>query len=62
MAKKILLNIFFNIAIFTLILCSIWLFNHQHYALLLATVFALALFVYFKIRLIKDVREMRKKR
>jgi len=57
MAGKILLNIFFNIAILTLVLCGIWLFNNAKYSLLPAVVFGLALFIFFKIRLMKDMRE-----
>jgi len=56
MAGKILLNIFFNIAILTLVLCGIWLFNNDKYALLAAVLFGLALFIFFKIRLMKNVR------
>lgn len=56
MAKNIFLNIFFNLAIFTLIACDIWLFNRQHYGLMAGATFGIILFIYFKIRLIRQVK------
>ncbi|WP_423148671.1 DUF6358 family protein [Rubrolithibacter danxiaensis] len=62
MIKKILLNIFFNLGILTLVLCLIWLYNHQQYPLMAGVVFILALFVYLKMRLIRSVKELTRKK
>ncbi|HEY1024459.1 MAG TPA: DUF6358 family protein [Sphingobacteriaceae bacterium] len=56
MAKKILLNIFLNIAIITIVLCLFWLFNNKHYPLAIGALFVLAIFIYFKVMLVKSVR------
>lgn len=58
MVKKVILNILYNISILTLILCIFYLFNHEHYALLLGAVFVLSILIYLKIRLIRSVRAM----
>lgn len=56
MAKKILLNIFLNIAIITIVLCLFWLFNHKQYPLAAGAIFVLGIFIYFKVMLVKSVR------
>lgn len=60
MVKKVLLNVFYNIAIFTMALCIFWGFNNERYSIVLFAVFALALFIYFKIRLLKVVKQATK--
>ena len=60
MVGKILLNIFYNIAIFVLVLSLIWSFNHSRYDLLLGAVFCLSVIVYLKIRLVKQVKQITK--
>ena len=62
MAKKIFLNIFLNIAIFTMLLSVFWSFNHAHYGLAIGAVVVLAMLIFFKIRLVKQVREMTRKK
>lgn len=62
MVIKLILNILINIGIFVLLLCMIWAFNNAQYPILAAAVFALALFIYFKVRMIKTIRELAKKR
>jgi hypothetical protein len=62
MVKKVILNILYNIAILTLLLSIIWLFKHQHYPLLAGALFALAILIYLKVRLIKSVKAMAGKR
>ncbi|MBC7914831.1 MAG: hypothetical protein H7Y07_11995 [Pyrinomonadaceae bacterium] len=57
MFKKVLLNVFYNIAIITIVLCLFWGFNKEHYSIVLVSVFALGLFIFFKLRLIKDVKQ-----
>lgn len=56
MIKKILLNILLNIAIITLVLSLFWLFNNKHYAVGAAAAGCLAMFIYFKILLVKSVK------
>ncbi|HEY1006240.1 MAG TPA: DUF6358 family protein [Sphingobacteriaceae bacterium] len=57
MVKKILLNIFLNIAIITLVLSLFWLFNNGHYAVGAAAVACLGMFIYFKLLLIRSVKK-----
>ena len=61
MFKKVLLNVFYNLAIFTMVLCIFWGFNNGRYSIVIASVFALALFIFFKARLIKQVKETARK-
>jgi hypothetical protein len=61
MGLKILLNIFYNISLFLLVLSLVWCFNHGRYDLLAASVFLFALFLVLKIRLIKQVRTLTKR-
>jgi hypothetical protein len=61
MFKKVLLNVFYNIGIFTMGLCVLWGFNEKRYSIAIAALFALALFVFFKVRLIKEVKQASKK-
>ena len=60
MLLKILINIFLNIAIFTLVLSLFWSFNHHYFGYGAATIGALAMFIYLKIRIVKSVRKMTK--
>jgi len=62
MFKKVFLNVFYNIAIFTMGMCAFWGFEKQRYSIVLAAAFGLALFIFFKIRLIKEIRETAKRR
>ncbi|HCN82004.1 MAG TPA: hypothetical protein DIT07_00050 [Sphingobacteriaceae bacterium] len=62
MVVKLLLNILINIGIFILLLCFIWAFNHAEYSILGIAVIILALLVYLKFRMIKNIRELTKKR
>jgi Family of unknown function (DUF6358) len=61
MGKKIVLNILLNIAIFMLVLSLVWAFNHRYYTYVVAAILALALFIHFKVQLVKSVRKMTKK-
>ncbi|MFD2161745.1 DUF6358 family protein [Paradesertivirga mongoliensis] len=61
MLKKVLLNVFYNIAIFTMIMCLFWGINKERYSIAVVAVFALALFIFFKFRLIKEIRQKAKK-
>ena len=60
MLKKVLLNVFYNIAIFTMGLCLFWGINKDRYSIVAMAVFALALFVFLKLRLIKEIRQYTK--
>jgi hypothetical protein len=61
MGWKILVNVLLNLGIFTLGLCVYWGVNHQHWGIVAGAAFAFSLLIYFKIRLVKSVREMQKK-
>jgi hypothetical protein len=45
-----------------LVLGLIWTFNQAYYTLMAAIIVSLALFIYFKIRMIKSIRELSRKR
>jgi hypothetical protein len=57
---RVLLNIFYTLAIILLTLSAIWSFNHSRYDLLLGAVFCLSIVVYLKIRLAKQVKQLLK--
>ena len=61
MLKKILLNVFYNIAIFTMGLCLFWGINKERYSIVIMAVFAVAIFIFFKLRLIKEIKQATKK-
>jgi Ca2+/Na+ antiporter len=44
-----------------LVLSLFWAFNRQFYPLMIGLLFAFALFIFFKIRLMKSVRELTRK-
>ena len=61
MAWKILANVLLNLGIFTLGMSLYWSFKNEHYGLVSAIVFSLALLVFLKIRLTRTVKELTKK-
>jgi sugar phosphate permease len=61
MLKKVLLNVFYNIAIFTMVLSLIWGVNKERYSIVVAAVFAIGLFVFLKVRLLKEIKHLTKK-
>lgn len=61
MLKKILFNIFLNIAILVVALCIAWAFKNGFYLYVIAGLPPLAMLVYLKIRLVKSVRSLTKK-
>ena len=62
MLKKVLLNVFYNIAIFTMVLSFFWGINKERYSIVLFSVFVLALFIFLKLRLIKEVKAVTRKK
>ncbi|MBK0379878.1 DUF6358 family protein [Mucilaginibacter segetis] len=60
MGKKLALNVFYNLAIFFCMLTAYWGFEHARYEFLLAALFAGAILVVLKIKLIKQVKETQK--
>jgi ABC-type bacteriocin/lantibiotic exporter with double-glycine peptidase domain len=62
MAKKILLNIFLNVAIIVLILCIVWSIKNSFYLYAIAATPPFAMLIYLKFRLVKSVRDLTKKR
>ncbi|MHB1176755.1 MAG: DUF6358 family protein [Daejeonella sp.] len=57
MAKKILFNIFLNIAIIVMVLCLVWVFKNGFYLYAIAGIPPFAMLIYLKVRLVKSVRE-----
>ncbi|MEJ7694726.1 DUF6358 family protein [Daejeonella sp.] len=62
MFKKILFNIFLNIALFVLFLCIFWSIKNGYYLYAIAAAPPFAMLIYLKIRLAKSVREMTRKK
>ncbi|SKB74297.1 DUF6358 family protein [Daejeonella lutea] len=62
MFKKILFNIFLNIALFVLFLCIFWSIKNGFYLYAIAAAPPFAMLIYLKIRLAKTVREMTRKK
>jgi hypothetical protein len=62
MLKKILFNIFLNIAIIVVVVCLVWAFKNGFYLYIIAGLPPLAMLVYLKIRLAKSVKESIKRR
>ncbi len=61
MWKKVLLNVFYNIAIFGCAALIYYGFRQPRYEYVAGALFIGAVFVILKIRLLKEVRDMQKK-
>lgn len=61
MVKKVIANIFLNIAIITLGFSTVWSFKNDFYAYGVIAVLAMAMCIYLKVRLVKNVREFTRK-
>ena len=61
MVKKVIANIFLNIAIITLGFSIVWSFKNNFYAYGVIAIFAIAMCIYLKVRLVKNVREITRK-
>ncbi|MGB4398641.1 MAG: DUF6358 family protein [Daejeonella sp.] len=61
MFKKILFNIFLNIALIVLVLCIIWSIKNNYYLYAIAATPPFAMLIFLKVRLAKSVRDMTKK-
>ena len=61
MLKKILFNIFLNIAIIVVVLCLAWAFKNAYYLYVIAGIPPLAMLIYLKVRLVKSVRSLTRK-
>lgn len=62
MVTKVILNVLYNLAILTFALCLFWGIKHENYLLAVVFIAGIALIGYFKWRLIKQVKELAKKR
>lgn len=62
MLKKILFNIFLNIALIVLVLCIVWSVKNGFYLYAIAALPPLAMLIFLKVRLAKSVRDMTKKK
>jgi|UniRef100_UPI00404909FA hypothetical protein len=61
MLKKILLNIFLNVAIIVIVICLVWSFKNKYYLYLFAGIPPLAMLIYLKFRLVKSVKSLTNK-
>jgi hypothetical protein len=61
MLKKILLNIFLNVAVIVLVICIAWAVKNSFYLYVIAGLPPLAMLIYLKVRLVKSVRSLTKK-
>jgi hypothetical protein len=61
MLKKILLNIFLNVAIIVVVICLAWSFKNKFYLYLFAGIPPLGMLIYLKFRLVKSVRSLTNK-
>ncbi|HJP63747.1 MAG TPA: DUF6358 family protein [Mucilaginibacter sp.] len=61
MAKKLALNVLYNIGIFICLVLIYTGFEKKHYEYIAGAVFIGAVLVVLKIRLLKEVRNMQKK-
>ncbi|MFZ4100911.1 MAG: DUF6358 family protein [Sphingobacterium thalpophilum] len=61
MLKKVLLNIFLNVAIIVVVMCIAWAVKNAFYLYLIAGLPPLAMLIYLKFRLVKSVRNLTKK-
>ena len=61
MAKKILINVLYNIGIFLSLLTIYWAFSNKRYEFILAGAFVAAIFIVLKIKLIKEIKNTDKK-
>jgi hypothetical protein len=61
MIFKVLLNVLLNIGIMVLTLSTYWAAKGQHYGIAAADIFSLALLIFLKARLLKNVKSLSKK-
>ncbi|MFD0795670.1 DUF6358 family protein [Mucilaginibacter litoreus] len=62
MGKKVALNVFYNIAIFACLAIVYTAWEHQRWEYVLGCSFLAAMFIIFKIKLIKEVRALQRKK
>lgn len=62
MLKKILINIFLNVAIIVMVLCLVWAFKNRYYLYVFAGLPPFAMLIYLKFRLVKTVRNITRKK
>ena len=60
MVKKLLYSTFLNIGIIVLLYSAFIAFNQQQYGIVAASVLGLAALVYLKIKVLKQVRQVKK--
>ena len=61
MILKVLLNVLLNIGIMVLTLSTYWAAKGQHYGITAAALFSLALLIFLKARLLKNIKSLSKK-
>jgi hypothetical protein len=60
MGKKMALNVLYNIGIFICLITIFWGYKHNRYDFITGAVIITALFIMLKIKLIKEIRGLRK--
>jgi len=58
MAKRLLFSTFLNIGIIALSYSSFIAFNNQQYGILVAAILSIAVLIYMKIKILKQVRQI----
>jgi len=61
MVKRVIANIFLNIAIITMGFSIVWSFKNEFYTYGIVAILIMAICIYLKVRLVKNVRELTKK-
>ena len=61
MVKRVIANILLNIAIITMGFSIVWSFKNQFYNYGIIAILIMAICIYLKVRLVKNVRELTKK-
>lgn len=61
MLKKVITNLLYNIVILFMIISTVWGFGEKRYSIVIAGIFGLALFVFLKLRIIREIKFYNKK-
>ncbi|OOQ57623.1 DUF6358 family protein [Mucilaginibacter pedocola] len=62
MGKKLALNVVYNLGIIIAVAIGWWGIQHTQYAYVLGAVFIIAIFISLKIKLMKEVKELTRKK
>lgn len=60
MGKKFIFNILLNLGLIAMVITAVSSFKKEQYVVVIIALFVLAALIYFKIKLLKQVRELTK--